>query len=539
MKIYYTKIDIVKDLKHRNWLGPYISGGKFQQSVNQPDVPSYDNIDECAKQHDLAYSKDTSDSFFSESLASIDSEFISCVRQVAKEEGFTLKGLIAYLIAEGVNLQRMARKFVPNGLRKRMAHKGKSMPAVQRRIAKRAIKKVVRKVERKRVVNANPVSRSMVRFAKRSKLRLGRGKGSNMSKPHHAIGTDYYGTIDVTASTKKGDILATIPVIPTFIQNTRLSRLCSLWDKYCLRYFSVEYETQSPTSQGGQLVMFYEPDPLEANVSNPQLVTKATSSPGSRMFAPYDGNNENRVICTARPTKHDPDRYISNLNSGRETSYGNIYVISNSTFTSTATIGTIKVSYHFVLKSPILEDSTNTDYYYSKFTFSTPTIAAPLGASWTVGNGFNNINNIRRISSTVMEVDPGFYFVVWSLSATTVIATPYTFATQNSALTISLVTNANGSASGVFGYFFSHLGVTPIQATWADNGNTAPSAVTIRVFRMPNTLSPEKNIKLSPQEKEIMELRDSLAQLKSKLNDIYDNNSCITRPMSRQEICNV
>jgi len=108
-----------------NYLGPYVSGGKFQRSVVSPAVPPVDACDACALEHDRVYAEGGD-------LEEADRLFHTCSRK----KGFVCSVAGALVGAQGfvrgVLGNRSKRAVSSSSSRSHLARSEEAMPRTRR-----------------------------------------------------------------------------------------------------------------------------------------------------------------------------------------------------------------------------------------------------------------------------------------------------------------------------------------------------------------------------------------------------------------------
>lgn len=546
---YLSQVKIFKqDLKINNYCGPYWSAGEFQSSVDS-DVPAQNKLDRCCKSHDASYARDKSDSFFSNSLASIDYTFYRCALQVAKEEGISFQSLAALLFGSTVNIQAMVRRFFGRRGRGGGWRRGGRRPAPYRgrnnggRIGlAQAIRQAASNASKRQMKSQNPVSSNQQSQLRPATTRIkqggkrgkrGRRGGASLSSNNLQIGgTDYLGTVAVTTTQAVGDIIGQWSITPQLLANSRVAKMAQLFDQYDLKFFEIIYETQQPTTQPGQLIFFHEPDPDEDNFSSENLITKALSSPKSRCFSVYEGRRGDSVKIRVTKTPRDPVRYVSDLGEDRLTTYGTIYLINNySGYSANMTLGTLKIRYCFVFRSPLLEDQSVNDYQYGHYSMTTPSASDPLGTGPPVRQQGSNVGFTRE-SGTGFSLDKGTYIIQFYVLGTTLSTITFTATSPNSR---TLVFQQANSGSTSFVYQATVICNNPdIGFSFTQSAATITS-LDVRIWRVNGGMtvtSRNKNktkVKFAEVEEEIQILRQQVQQLMQEVPTPDNNNSIIRR----------
>lgn len=422
---------------HGNYCGPGWSAGKYQNSVRDETVPAVDSHDNKCLIHDAEYADPESDFY------EADKRF---VLDLVADHPFDY---LTYILAAPVAVQAVARKL---GLMGRKGKKvAKEIKKVEKAVAKGMKRKRRTRPRRRRGnrgggnIPAAYVSRGLAHGS-------GRGFGHLRSKPSKdgqsvvVTGTEFLGAVTTTGGLTQGDTAAGPYVIaPQTLSGTRLQTFSSLYEKYKILSWRVEYVPTVGTATAGNLVMYVEPDPLDPITNGIQGVRKAMGAANRADFAVYQ-----KADVSYRPEKGTTDLFTSEEgDTPRLTRAGYIALLSTGALASSTTYGNLILHYRVKFFKPLLEIAQSTLPGAGLATMNSVTGAAPFGGSFSGTSG--NTIQLTWLSGTSFSfaATPTLnYTMIWFVTGTGISTTP-TFTVNNGTISYN-IGFANGNINLIY-----------------------------------------------------------------------------------------
>jgi hypothetical protein len=519
-----------------NYCGPYWSDGRVQQSQQSPGREPVDDLDSCCFDHDLSYSQSN---YRYIDLNRADQNLINCVRKISADYNQPYKALYKYAIEKLMPYQQRYRR----GYRRfqgyrRFRNARPRNPRRQQGQAQNALRNEVRRLERVSRVDA-PVSQA-VRGARTGVLRASnpkpkktgsKGSGTNLSSSNLRLkGTDFLATIATDASPTIGEILYQFALTPVSFQNSRVAFFSQMYDQYRLHSMTVEFTTQVSTTTNGQIIGFFDPDAEEVDTSNPLLVNKALSNPNNKPYPMWATNNGQPLNWTWKPPQSGRDaiRYCNQSGEVRLTSYGNFYLILNSTTPTSTTLGTLRVKYDIEFITPLLENQPAIIYAAANYQVNSPSTAQPLGSSDPTPAGGSNIVLTRIGGATFCIGSSGYYNITITASGAGITANTISAFGGNTATLLSAIINS-GETNCYMMYRVFQSAVVPTTNYWSISFTaTTISAVNIRLYRSAPSLDEVKQQTVKRNDHhidEIESLQEKYTQLLCLVEKLVSNNN--------------
>jgi len=344
-----------------------------------------------------------------------------------------LSGIKPYLAKKAIEIQMGRRK---NNAAKsfrqyiqRKTHRTKSQ-AQNRNIqvaTKRAEKKVERALVSGKLRNGDTFAPVAVNRVPRDigykfKLPKGNRNGKNKRRSNGIIlkGSQLLRTVSIATSAVVGDVLATIDLSPSVTNVGPLQFQSQLFERFRIRKFTIEYDTQMPTSTIGQLVMYSDPDPNDDPGSGQLTINRALSTKNGKAFALYSNQKHNCLFNKAM-------LWTSPGNEDRLTSGGKFYLLCNFSAgnlpDNPTDVGTLILHYEVEFDVPIWEAQNPIVYAQGEwYNGANQTPALPFGDS-LVPNGIPSIGVSYDSSNGASEfhIPQGFFTVaiyLWTTDTT-------------------------------------------------------------------------------------------------------------------------
>jgi len=162
-------------------------------------------------------------------------------------------------------------------------------------------------------------------------------------------GTEILGTVTLLSSTAVGDVIFSKDVCPQNVSSSRIQVLSNIFERYDPQQWEIEFIPQQGTAIAGNIVMAFDPDVSDDIIAGPTLVNRAFALRGQDLAI-----WERRRVGFKREAKQ-PTLFTTDADDLRLSRAAKFFIVSNSVFSSSITIGTLMLHYRLRFYKPTIE----------------------------------------------------------------------------------------------------------------------------------------------------------------------------------------
>jgi hypothetical protein len=289
-------------------------------------------------------------------------------------------------------------------------------------------------------------------------------------------GSEFISTVAVTTSNAVGDVIpaGTVNyVCPQVYSDTRLAIFSTLFEKYEIIEWEIEYVPQCPTTTSGSLYLFFEPDPADTAIGGVNMVRRAVAARGENIAVWQ--NTRVRYPASAL----DSTYFTSDSTDLRQSRGGYFAVVAGSTYAANATVGTLLLHYKLRFFKPIIESQgVATTNWSQGQPGGVVSVSAPFGnAPFLTGN--NSDFPITMVSGTTISwpINTALVYHVYIAIIGTGLVSGSGAATNG---TITVADKAT-TATIIYDSFAITPTLTPVSLTYTVTGTTV-TGVHVQIY---------------------------------------------------------
>jgi len=194
-------------------------------------------------------------------------------------------------------------------------------------------------------------------------------------------GEDFLGSVTTGTANAVGDILLNGLLTPN-IPNTRLSKMAATWQKYAFRKATLRYEPSVAVTQAGQLMLFWDTDPMDALHVNGSAAINVGKAHGGALTQVAQGTKVPLTVDVNGPL------FISEYGMEPRLTYqGQFFVLAASSFSAgPLTVGSIWLDYEVEFYTQQVEGllpPTDAVYTYWRQYLTNNTVMSNTSLAWT------------------------------------------------------------------------------------------------------------------------------------------------------------